>query len=603
MKINYIHLQRMADVTIGATLALDANDGIKSMKDFKAQIKEAKGDLVAMSEQFGVTSEEARKAAKRVAELEDALGDAKQLSDAFNPDKKFTALSQSLQGVLGGFTALTGAMGLLGVESEDVQKQLLKVQSALALGQGLDQVKDSINSFKTLGKTLVENLGKGGLAGVAIAGVTALGLALAGVFSKSQSESVKAYNESLKEYNRIASQARQTVTEVKIAFEQARAGVINKEQALKVYNETLGDSLGKANNINDAEKILAEKADTYIKVTALKAQANYLFSKSAEKAAEALLAQDALTSSGKDLKIAGLNVTQTLLKKVNEQISEAQKIEDKAADLLRQAGALSQSASINTGGSAGSVNKPSATFKSRSGGSSSSKVEQAKKDEEEIRGIELLMAERAAKRRDDELAALEATKNRKLEINNELTASAKSYADSIDYYYNQQIEASKLLAEQSEMERQARVQAAYDIGGALSALSELIGKQTAAGKVLAIAQAGINMWLGVTEVLRTKSTLPEPIATISRIANITTVIATGLSAIKNIAKQNVGGGSGGGVSAQAPLQPQAQSTNTLLNQNQLNQIGNAASRAFVLETDVTNNQERIRRLNRAARLG
>jgi hypothetical protein len=135
----------------------------------------------------------------------------------------------------------------------------------------------------------------------------------------------------------------------------------------------------------------------------------------------------------------------------------------------------------------------------------------------------------------------------------------------------------------------------------------LVGKETAAGKVLGIAQATINTFIGATEVLRAKSVLPEPFGTISKIANVAAIIATGLAAVKNIVKTPVPGSYGGGgniptTSQVTPLQPQIQNTNTLLNQNQLNQIGNATVRAFVVESDVTNNQERIRRLNRAARI-
>jgi len=65
-----------------------------------------------------------------------------------------------------------------------------------------------------------------------------------------------------------------------------------------------------------------------------------------------------------------------------------------------------------------------------------------------------------------------------------------------------------------------------------------------------------------------------------------------------------GGGAGGSAPSMetitAPIKPQAQTT-TLSSQS-INQIGVASSRAFVLETDVTNNQERIQRLNRAARI-
>ena len=96
---------------------------------------------------------------------------------------------------------------------------------------------------------------------------------------------------------------------------------------------------------------------------------------------------------------------------------------------------------------------------------------------------------------------------------------------------------------------------------------------------------------------------------------IAQAIVTGLAgfaAVRNILKVQVPKGGGGGgstgsaslsmpsVSATAPLAPQAQVTN--LSQSSINAVGNAANRAYVLETDVSNNQERIRRLNRASRI-
>jgi hypothetical protein len=41
---------------------------------------------------------------------------------------------------------------------------------------------------------------------------------------------------------------------------------------------------------------------------------------------------------------------------------------------------------------------------------------------------------------------------------------------------------------------------------------------------------------------------------------------------------------------------------TTLNQAQVNQMGNMAARAYVIESDISGNQERITRLNRAARI-
>jgi hypothetical protein len=562
-----------------------------------------------MSEQFGVTSDEARKAAKRVAELEDALGDAKQLSDAFNPDKKFAALSQSLQGVLGGFTALTGAMSLLGVESEDVQKQLLKVQGALALGQGVDQVRESINSFKTLGKTLVDTLGKNGLLGLAIAGVAALGAALLGVFdgAKKLTEAQKLYNDTLKDFAKAAGAARQQVAEVQSAFNLFYKGLTTKDEALKKYNDTLGDSFGRTNDLRVAEKNLTDKAGNYIKITGLKAQANALFAISAQKVAEAevkyIEAREAgkfspRAEAGKFGSQAELDRYNTYVRLKEDAEALGKELDAKAGGLLGQVKELEKTTGIKTSGGG----------RATGGGGkiSTPRTEQAKAEEEEIEMIAAQSGERILEKR--QLLDQYFLNNKKLFVEEGKRLEQEEFDEKIallNLELDVEENATRRRIELAEMEKQARVQAAQDIGGALGALSDLIGRQTAAGKVLAIAQAGINMWLGVTEVLRTKSTLPEPIATISRIANITTVIATGLSAIKNIAKQNVGGGSGGGggVGVTAPLQPQIQSTNTTLNQNQLNQIGNATTRAFVLETDITNNQERVRRLNRAARLG
>jgi len=108
-----------------------------NLGSLKSQLREALAEVAKLADKFGATSKEATEAAKRAADLKDRIGDAKALTDAFNPDAKFNALSSSIGGVLNGFQAYEGALGLIGVESEEVQKTLLKVQSAMALSQGL----------------------------------------------------------------------------------------------------------------------------------------------------------------------------------------------------------------------------------------------------------------------------------------------------------------------------------------------------------------------------------------------------------------------------------------------------------------------------------
>ena len=163
-------------------------------------------------------------------------------------------------------------------------------------------------------------------------------------------------------------------------------------------------------------------------------------------------------------------------------------------------------------------------------------------------------------------------------------------------------DASNKLTEEN---RKLRVGAAQDIASAMVSLGSIIGEQTAAGKALGIASALINTYIGASEVLRAKSTLPEPFGTINKIANVAAIVATGIKSVKAITAVKVPGASGGGgqninSNIAAPLTPQA--SVTTLNQAQVNQIGNIAAKAYVVESDVTGNQERIRRLNRAARI-
>jgi hypothetical protein len=134
------------------TIELEVKES--GFKSLKAQLREAQADVAALSEKFGATSDQAIAAAKAAAILKDTIGDAKTLTDAFNPDAKFKALTGSLSGAANGFQAVQGAMGLVGVESAAVEETLLRVQSAMAFAQGIDGVLESVDSFKTLAAML-----------------------------------------------------------------------------------------------------------------------------------------------------------------------------------------------------------------------------------------------------------------------------------------------------------------------------------------------------------------------------------------------------------------------------------------------------------------
>ena len=295
------------------TIELDVQSNLGSLR---SQLKEAQADVAAMADKFGATSREAAEAAKKAAELKDKIGDAKNLTDAFNPDAKFGALTKSLGGAMDGFQAVQGAMGMFGVESEDLQQTLLKVQSAMALSQGIQGVMEAKDSFVQLGSVVKDSFSQMTTAGKAFA-VTGIGALVTGIgllianwddLQKSiggANETQDAFNDTLGDYKKGAADAMQATSKVGAAFELAREGVISKEEALETYNNTLGDTFGRAQDIDAAENLYAAKTDAYIKSTALRAQAQALFAKAAEAAVKGTTADledqtttfDKLTSS------------------------------------------------------------------------------------------------------------------------------------------------------------------------------------------------------------------------------------------------------------------------------------------------------------------
>jgi hypothetical protein len=129
------------------------------VKNFKTQLKEAKNEAQLMVQTFGEFSAEALAAQKKVAELSDKMEDFNDRVKALNPDK-FAKVQTVVQGISRGFQAGQGAMALFGAESEDLQKQLVKVQGAMALADGLEGLGKVQQQFKTLAKDGIQALVK-----------------------------------------------------------------------------------------------------------------------------------------------------------------------------------------------------------------------------------------------------------------------------------------------------------------------------------------------------------------------------------------------------------------------------------------------------------
>jgi hypothetical protein len=171
---------------------------------------------------------------------------------------------------------------------------------------------------------------------------------------------------------------------------------------------------------------------------------------------------------------------------------------------------------------------------------------------------------------------------------------------------------------------QVAISTAASIGSIL-----LSGKQQQAEYNKAIAAGNATIGIGIAnafipgmqglataQILSGKAAVGSAIAgkAISKTNTAAQVIAAGIAGAAQIAAivaskkaSSSGSISGGGdsnnnvsISPSAPLMPSA--STTTLNQAQVNQMGNMAARAYVVESDISGNQERITRLNRAARI-
>jgi hypothetical protein len=122
-----------------------------------------------------------QQAAKQAAALKSNIGDTKAEIDALQPDAPFRAFANTAQGAANAFAGIQGAMALVGSESEDLQKTLVKVQGAMALAQGLESIGQLEDAFKQL--NLVMKANPALLVGTAFVALAAAAIAIQDSFS------------------------------------------------------------------------------------------------------------------------------------------------------------------------------------------------------------------------------------------------------------------------------------------------------------------------------------------------------------------------------------------------------------------------------------
>lgn len=728
----------MAEQIIGLKVNVDGKQAQSSVGSIRKELKEANQELISAQQNFGEYSQQALSAARRVAELRDRIGEAAETAALFDPGKKFQVFAGALNAVAGGFSAVQGALGLIGVESEAVEKQLLKVQSALALSQGLSTIADSAKDFQRLKAVLGEisvvqkaNAAANRLAAatmttfgvsvnttsvafkvlkgaIAATGIGLLVVAIGSVveaFSTFKSaaeqaaEAQKSFNDQTTKIASVGLKAEQESIErrTKLLISEAKARGASAAEIAKIERDALTlrrnsyqryyDEVNKLdveagieakNNINNLNTEI-EVQDNLAKAAQLERnksqgekikqinEQNEAIKKQQTKDANQEIAdinREAFLATIKDETDRAIKRRELELKdqkdavdalKINSDLkTELKKKLDLKADLdIRE---INQQRSDREIKEAAEYEKKVAEVRSE--------VQLNAIKDEDVRSIEAIklkyqkqfdeitaqekqtnveqtelrkaLLERQAQEIADtdlkirqEIAQKDLEFNQK-QIDNELLTfnQRRSYVEEslndLNRYYSEGIIKEEEFNKQRESltnirialnqkEKEAQLNNLNSYGQVIGQVAQLLGKNTAAGKAAAIAEATINTYLSASKAYQAMSAIPP--APLFGVLAAGVATAAGIKNVREIAKVQVPGGGGGGVpsisapiggiSTSAPIRPTLPLTQTItqLQSGSINQLQNASVRAYVVESDITSGQERIRRLNRAARLG
>jgi hypothetical protein len=574
-------IEKVIDIKVQGNV----NEAVGSLR---SQLRQAQQEVAALSDKFGATSAQAIEAAKRAGELKDRIGDAKALTDAFNPDAKFKALTSSLSGVAAGFSAYQGALNLAGVENKNLEESLLKVQSAMALSQGLQALGESRDSFKQLKAVAVDAL-KGIKAGIGATGIGLLVVAL-GTIAANWEDIVSAAKEAFPALNNVGN-----------VFNKLKEYAFGAGNVIKNYILMPFKALGQliAGDFKGAIEEIKKGFDVVgnYEAGAAKERQNQRDDAAKERLEKQIKDNEKQIEV---LKAAGKNTYNIEL----ENIKRKQKLYADDKEKLDQA--LQEERVLRAAHQKQLDDK--------------SKADRLKREQEEKEAREKAAAEKKAY---DEETLKGIQQLNLLTVENNLESLQQQQQDTLDagiaemtdfYAINEEKQkADELTAEQTKIRERAVANAKLDIAqNTMALISEIAGKGSAVGKALALAQATISGYQGVQNAYTTAQASPITLTfpaypyiqaglagafSLLQIKKIMSTDPSGSSA------PNLGGGAGGGGGATPPSFNVVGSTGV----NQLaGAIGNreaAPVQAYVVANNVTTAQSLDRNIIQSATLG
>jgi hypothetical protein len=638
----------MANEIVGIDLQFTGGkQAEETVVSIKKQLRDATAQVALLAEKYGVTSKEATEAAKRAGQLRDQIDLSNQLINGFNPDTKFKAATSALSGLASAFGGLQGAIGLFGVESEDVAKTLLKVQSALALSQGLEALGELKDSFSVL-KSVVLDAFKAIRAAIGSTGIGLLVIAVGALV---------AYWDDIKELlGGVSSEQKKLLTDTQKTADAQKKNldaITESENVLKLQGKSEKEILG----------IKIKQTEESIKSQVALLETQQQVAKS----------QEAIAERNKQILQAVISVITLPLTFVLTTIDQVGKALGKNFGLQEKfaggiAGLVFDPEQVKSEGekTAKETNKQITKLKNDLAGYKLDvgKINQAAADKElkkreEEADKEIALNESRIKRLfelqkiggteyenkladlkaqyviDQELfaghqeALLQIEKKYELQKFELAKERRKLFEKEADEYAEKQLkkldkqadkEAKEKLKTQTLLinavntsiqqgaENEVKIRKLTEdeklgiISNGLRTAAQLAGEGTVLSKALGIVDATINTYVGASRALKD---LPAPFSFIAAAATI----AQGLMTVQSIINTPVPGGAADTSTSMSPRLMSAPVTPTFtpnaptaLDQTSLNAIGNVAARAYVVESDITGSQKRIRRIENSARI-
>ena len=234
----------------------------KSGKSLTGQLRGLKAELTLLEQQGKDNTAEFNQLLIAASKLEDQIGDTRArvrilASDTF----KFDAAVQATQGLAAGFEVAQGAAALFGSESEDLQKAILKVQGAIAVANGVQQIANllleesavktavlsgaqKVYTFVTNSATVATKLWRAALVATGIGALIALIGTLASSFldtaeaTDEAAESARNYQKAIDDLNKSAEQSAVKAGNAQIQLLQ-KQGKLSEEAAKRLiaFNE------------------------------------------------------------------------------------------------------------------------------------------------------------------------------------------------------------------------------------------------------------------------------------------------------------------------------------------------------------------------------